>query len=201
MEGDSGRPLFDLKCCIYDKNTAGLPGIKTQRCPSSLCQSTYVSLPVKSRLLVCIGLWFLAVPVSAQGVFVCVQPNGTREYSNNGDTRGCRRLDMDAISTIPAPPANQQAKTAAIDPSFPRIDSEIQKRCDQDRLQILMEEVRTEESRLSELRREYQNGEPERLGSERNYAKYQERVAKMKDDILRTEKNIEALKREIGNLK
>jgi len=201
MEGDSGRPLFDLKCCIYDKNIAGLSGIKTQRCPSRLCQSTYGSLPLKSRLLVCIGLWFLAVPVSAQSVFVCVQPIGTREYRNNGDTRGCRRLDMDAISTILAPPANQQAKTAAIDPSFPRIDSQIQKRRDQDRLQILMEEVRTEESRLSELRREYQNGEPERLGSERNYAKYQERVAKMKDDILRTEKNIEALKREIGNLK
>jgi ubiquinone biosynthesis protein UbiJ len=64
-----------------------------------------------------------------------------------------------------------------------------------------MEEVRAEESRLSELRRDYQNGEPERLGSERNYAKYQERVAQMKDDILRTEKNVEALKREIGNLK
>lgn len=156
---------------------------------------------MKSRLLACLGLWVLAVPVSAQGVFVCVQPNGTREYRNNGDTRGCRRLDMDTISTIPAPPANQQPNTAAIDPSFPRIDSQIQKRRDQDRLQILMEEVRTEESRLSELRREYQNGEPERLGSERNYAKYQERVAQMKDDILRTEKNIEALKREIGNLK
>ena len=101
----------------------------------------------------------------------------------------------------PAPPVQQQAKAAVTDPSFPRIDSQIQKRRDQDRLQILLEEVRAEESRLSELRREYQNGEPERLGSERNYAKYQERVAQMKDDILRTEKNIEALRREIGQLK
>jgi predicted RNase H-like nuclease (RuvC/YqgF family) len=143
----------------------------------------------------------MVVPVMAQGVFVCVQANGIREYRNNGDTRGCRRLDLETISTIPAPSTNQQAKAAAIDPSFPRIESQIQKRRDQDRLQILMEEVRTEESRLSELRREYQNGEPERLGSERNYAKYQERVALMKDDIQRSEKNIEALKREIGNLK
>ena len=156
---------------------------------------------MKSRLLVCLILWILASPVMAQGVFICVQPNGTREYRNNGDTRGCRKLDLETISTIPSPPASQQAKNAAVDPSFPRIDSQIQKRRDQDRLQILMEEVRTEESRLSELRRDYQNGEPERLGSERNYAKYQERVAQMKDDILRTEKNIEALKREIGNLK
>ncbi|MGV3741728.1 MAG: DUF4124 domain-containing protein, partial [Burkholderiaceae bacterium] len=48
---------------------------------------------------------------------------------------------------------------------------------------------------------EYNNGEPERQGNERNYAKYQERVASMKEDLNRTEKNIEALKREIGNLK
>jgi hypothetical protein len=156
---------------------------------------------MKSRLLVSLILCLMVVPVMAQGVFVCVQANGIREYRNNGDTRGCRRLDLETISTIPAPSTNQQAKAAAIDPSFPRIESQIQKRRDQDRLQILMEEVRTEESRLSELRREYQNGEPERLGSERNYAKYQERVALMKDDIQRTEKNIEALKREIGNLK
>ena len=156
---------------------------------------------MKSRLLAFLALCLIATPVLTQGVFVCVQANGTREYRNTGDTRGCRRLDLETISTIPAPPSNQQAKAAAIDPSFPRIESQIQKRRDQDRLQILMDEVRTEESRLSELRRDYQNGEPERLGSERNYAKYQERVAQMKDDIQRTEKNIEALKREIGNLK
>lgn len=156
---------------------------------------------MKSRLLAFLALCLIAAPVLAQGVFVCVQSNGTREYRNTGDTRGCRRLDLESISTIPAPQSNQQAKAAAIDPSFPRIESQIQKRRDQDRLQILMDEVRTEESRLSELRRDYQNGEPERLGSERNYAKYQERVVQMKDDIQRTEKNIEALKREIGNLK
>lgn len=68
-------------------------------------------------------------------------------------------------------------------------------------MQILMEEIRTEENKLAELKREYQNGEPERLGSERNYAKYQERVASMKDEMLRTEKNLEALRREISQLK
>jgi ubiquinone biosynthesis protein UbiJ len=81
------------------------------------------------------------------------------------------------------------------------VDSQTQKRRDLDRMQILTDEIRTEENKLAELKKEYQNGEPERLGSERNYAKYQERVATMKDDIARTEKNIEALKREIGQLK
>jgi hypothetical protein len=143
-------------------------------------------------------LALLAFEAGAQGVYVCVQPNGVREYRNTGDIRGCRKLDADALSSIPAPASVMQAKA---DPSFPRIDGFVQKRRDQDRLQILNDEIRAEEARLGELRKEYQNGEPERLGSERNYAKYQERVALMKEEILRTEKNIEALKREIGNLK
>ena len=141
-------------------------------------------------------------PALAQGVYLCTQPNGTREYRNTGDTRGCRKLELEAISTIPSTSSSSsQAKLDASGSAFPKIDSQVQKRRDQDRMQILLDEVKREESRLIELKQEYQNGEPERLGSERNYAKYQERVAQMKDDIQRTEKNIEALKREIGNLK
>jgi len=140
----------------------------------------------------------LASQAFAQGVYVCTQANGVREYRNTGDTRGCRKLDTESLSSIPAPSSVTQAKA---DPSFPRVDSQTQKRRDLDRLQILNDEIRTEENKLAELKKEYQNGEPERQGSERNYAKYQEWVAMMKDEIARTEKNIEALKREIGQLK
>jgi len=65
----------------------------------------------------------------------------------------------------------------------------------------LLDEMKTEEQKLADIRREYNNGEPERRGDERNYAKYQERSAALKDDLARTEKNVEALKRELGNLK
>jgi len=149
-------------------------------------------------VLVTLGFLLSLADSAAQGVYVCTQANGVREYRNTGDVRGCRKLDTDSLSSIPAPSSVTQAKA---DPSFPKVDSQIQKRRDLDRLQILNDEIRTEENRLSELKKEYQNGEPERLGSERNYAKYQERVAAMKDEIARTEKNIEALKREIGQLK
>lgn len=143
-------------------------------------------------------LALFAFDTTAQGIYVCTQPNGVREYRNTGDIRGCRKLDTESLSSIPAPSSVIQAKA---DPGFPRVDSVVQKRRDQDRLQILMDEVRTEEAKLAELKKDYQNGEPERLGSERNYAKYLERVAVMKEEITRTEKNIEALRREIGNLK
>lgn len=81
------------------------------------------------------------------------------------------------------------------------MDESTQKARDSDRKQILQDELKTEEQKLAALKKDYNNGEPERRGDERNYAKYQERTNMMKDDISRTEKNIEALKRELSNLK
>ena len=147
-------------------------------------------------------LLLTAVNCYAQsGVYVCMQPNGTREYRNTGDTRGCKKLDLPEVSMIPSPRSQVAKSSDAADPQFPKIESSIQKRRDQDRMQILQDEVRAEEEKLTGLKKEYQNGEPERQGNERNYAKYQERVALLKDEVTRTEKNIEALKREISNLK
>ena len=144
----------------------------------------------------------IASTALAQGVYLCTQPNGTREYRNTGDARGCRKLELEAISTIPSTSSSSsQAKLDAPGSPFPKIDSQVQKRRDQDRMQILLDEVRTEEGKLAELKKEFQNGEPERQGSERNYAKYQDRVAMMKEEMQRTEKNIEALRREISQLK
>ena len=141
-------------------------------------------------------------PALAQGVYLCTQPNGTREYRNTGDTRGCRKLELEAISTIPSTSSSSsQAKLDASSSAFPKIDSQVQKRRDQDRMQILLDEVRTEEGKLAELKKEFQNGEPERQGGERNYAKYQDRVAMMREEMQRAEKNIEALRREISQLK
>ena len=144
----------------------------------------------------------IASPALAQGVYLCTQPNGTREYRNTGDTRGCRKLELEAISTIPSTSSSSsQAKLDASGSAFPKIDSQVQNRRDQDRMQILLDEVRTEEGKLAELKKEFQNGEPERQGGERNYAKYQERVAMMREEMQRAEKNIEALRREISQLK
>ena len=58
-----------------------------------------------------------------------------------------------------------------------------------------------EETRLAELRKEYNNGEPERRGDERNYQKYLDRVQALKDDIARTEANLVSIRREIASVK
>jgi hypothetical protein len=143
-------------------------------------------------------------------VWVCTNADGTREYKNTGETKGCKRVDLQGISMIPSPYKKATATGSVAKPAnaasagpadFPKVDGTTQKARDNDRMQILSEELKTEERKLATLKTEYNNGEPERRGDERNYAKYQDRVAALKDDISRTEKNIEALKREIGNLK
>ncbi|HYD82366.1 MAG TPA: DUF4124 domain-containing protein [Paucimonas sp.] len=160
---------------------------------------------MKRQLFMTILVFVAAGTASAQNeVYLCVGENGQREYKNTGVTKGCKKVDLPGITTIPAParkPAAVQTASVRSPSDFPKVDNGTQKARDNDRRQILMDEMKAEEQRLASLKKEYNNGEPERRGDERNFSKYQERVAAMKEDLDRTEKNIEALRREIGNLK
>jgi hypothetical protein len=143
---------------------------------------------------------------SQSDVYLCTDENGKKEYKNTGPTKGCKKISLPGITTIPAPVRKAAAPAAGGKPAstpadFPKVDGATQKARDNDRKQILLDEMKNEEQKLAALKKDYANGEPERRGDERNYSIYQERVATMKEDMTRTEKNIEALKREIGNLK
>ena len=48
------------------------------------------------------------------------------------------------------------------------------------------------------MQKEFNNGQPERLGSERNYQKYLDRVEEMKAAIARKQNDVAALKRELA---
>jgi hypothetical protein len=138
-------------------------------------------------------------------IYKCVGPSGIIEYKNNGPTKDCKKLELQGISVIPAPASAKKSggvQTASLKSSsspadFPRIDNGTQKARDNDRRQILLDEMKSEQDKLAALKKDYNNGEPERQGNEANFSKYQERVTAMKDDISRTEKNIEALQREL----
>jgi hypothetical protein len=121
--------------------------------------------------------------------------------------RGCRTIEGTPITVIqgrtPTPrPASGPATagTAAPRPPEARVDPGAQRARDTDSRRILEGELRREEERLAELRREYNNGEPERQGNERNYQKYLDRVADLKSGIARKESDIAAIKRELAKL-
>ncbi len=149
---------------------------------------------------------FISYAHAESDVFLCVDEHGKKEYKNTGITKGCKKVELPGINIVPAPAApaagkKAAASSAASPPNFPKVDDNTQKARDADRKQILLDELKSEEQKLASLKKEYNNGEPERRGDEKNFAKYQERTGMMKEDISRTEKNIEALKREVANLK
>lgn len=160
---------------------------------------------MRKRLSTVMLLTFMSGLAFAQSeVFVCINDHGAKEYKNTGTTKGCKRVDLQGINMIPSPYKKPIVQTAARSEAaavFPRVDTETQKTRDNDRMQILLNEMKTEENKLASLKKDFNNGEPDRQGNEKNYAKYQDRVATMKEDLNRTERNIEALKREISNLK
>jgi hypothetical protein len=159
-------------------------------------------LPVPLLLLSLLAGFGACAHAAETIIYKCVDEAGRVEFTDT-NKRGCKVLDIPG--TIPAPrraEARARAAMPAAAPSdFPKVDNAQQRARDDDRREILNDELRSEEKKLAELRREFNNGEPERQGNERNYVKYQERVAQLKDNIGRAEKNIDALKREIANIR
>ncbi|WP_347248282.1 hypothetical protein [Zoogloea sp.] len=83
---------------------------------------------------------------------------------------------------------------------FPRVDTGTQKARDSDRRRILDEELANEQKALDAARRELASQESVRT-DERNYQKALERLQPYKDKLQIHERNIEALRKEIANLR
>ena len=65
---------------------------------------------------------------------------------------------------------------------------------------ILEGELRTEEGLLAKAKAALAEQEAVRYGDERNYARVIERLQPYRDNVELHEKNVEALRRELGNL-
>ncbi|MDO5692504.1 MAG: hypothetical protein Q4G70_08475 [Pseudomonadota bacterium] len=167
---------------------------------------------MKSRLLtscLCLAAGLLAVaaaPASAQDrVYRC-----GNEYTNQIKGRSdCKLVEGGNVTivrgTMPATvserPVRSSAapRTASAAPAAPRIDTPEQRARDADAKVILEQELRRAETRQAELLKEYNNGEPDKIGGEaRNYQKYLDRVAEMKAAVERNQSDIDGLKRELS---
>jgi hypothetical protein len=165
-----------------------------------------------ASLIAFISCALVSTTASAQSsdIFECVGENGEKVFTNTGNLKKCKRMDVQPILTLPASrvpqarngvqPALEQ-RTAVSPASFPRVDGDTQRTRDSDRRRILEDELRGEEERLAKLKSEFNNSEPERRGDERNFALYKERVQRLQEDIARTENNVRALAREMSLLK
>lgn len=116
--------------------------------------------------------------------------------------KGCRTIEGATITVVqsPRPRANGGAAASTARPGEAKVEPAAQRARDSDARRILSDELKIEEDRLAALQKEYNGGEPERRGEERNYQKYLDRVAEMKSAINRKEADIAALKRELAKL-
>jgi hypothetical protein len=155
-----------------------------------------------------LGAWSRPAPAQSSDVYVCKGPNGVPEYRNGnpGGSKDCKKLSLPDVITVPgtrtaSSGGGKAAAPAASPAAFPRVDSATQKNRDGERRAVLEQELQSEEAKLAGLRAEYNNGEPERQGNERNYQKYLDRTARLRDDVARSEANAASLRRELSNLK
>ena len=168
----------------------------------------------RTACLTALALW-LATAAAAQDKPVYRCPGPPVLYTDalsiqEARDRGCRTIEGVPVTVFAAPPrpsrpsaaapAAAGASIAAGRPAESRIDPSEQRARDSDARRILGDELRREEERLVALRTEFNNGEPERRGDERNYQRYLDRVGDLRSSISRKEADLAAIRRELAKL-
>jgi hypothetical protein len=132
-----------------------------------------------------------------------VDPDGRTIYSNvpikNARKITCFRPPEPAAAETPVPAA--APSTPSTGPDKTRIDPSTQRKRDDERRQILEEELSREQAALTEARRALSEQEAVRYGDERNYERVQQRLKPYQEAVEAHEKNIASIKREMANLR
>ena len=164
-------------------------------------------LPIPLLVAMAVGV-FPANSVAQERIYRC-----GNEYTNtvpDAKLKGCKLVAGGNVTVVQGTrPNGSQPKPAAAGVAVApqsgsagqRVDAADQKSRDSDARRILEEELKRSLARQEELRREYNNGEPEKQGIEsRNYQKYLDRVAELKAALARNESDIAGIRRELGRL-
>ena len=133
-------------------------------------------------------------------------PDGRVHYSNVAPEKGWKKISCtDSGAEFTPKTGGSSAGSAAKNPTpagFPKVDSKTQKGRDDVRRKVLADELATEEKLLVEARKVYADGAPAPLADEKTDAeKYRDRIGKLRQTVTVHEKNVEALKKEIGAIK
>lgn len=145
---------------------------------------------------------------SRSDIWVCTDPDtGSKTYTSKPrNTRHCRSTDISSGAARAAPqqsassaPRPAGANTARTESDRPAYTAESRAR-DSDRKQILQDELDSENRRLAELQREFNNGALVRRPEETDNAKFADRKQRISADLERTRINVRTLERELGRL-
>lgn len=142
-----------------------------------------------------LALW--ATAVSAD-IWECVDESGNKRFTNlRNEAKGCKLLNVGPPNTLPI--AKSESKSTP--PGFPKVDGNTQKQRDNDRRKILEQELANEERLLAQARKELEEQESMRLGSEKNFQRVLDRLEPYKKKVKLHEDNIANLRRELAGAK
>ena len=135
-----------------------------------------------------------------QPVCKYIDAAGNIVFSNLPPEKGYRKLSC--LGADEPRKSSSTGKSAPTPAGFPKVDAETQRTRDDMRRKVLTDELSAEEKLLADARKDYNSGAPTPLPEEQsNAAKYQERIARLRQSVLLHERNIEALKKELASTK
>ena len=159
---------------------------------------------MNTRILLLLAT-LLCSPLARADVYKCVDEAGHVTYTNTKTSgKGCSTLARDqAVSSVPGGPrpavvGSPQNGASSGGAGFPRVDTGTQRARDSDRRRILEGELSAEQKSLDAARQEL---DEQQLSRYANGAAGGERLQSGKDKVQLHERNVEALRREIGNLR
>lgn len=138
-------------------------------------------------------------------VYKCIDADGKSSYTNvqrDAQNRNCTVVSKEiSVIQAPKPAAAAPGASSSSSAGFPKVDKDTQKARDDNRRKILEDELAAEEKNLATARAKLAEQENVRYGDEKNYQRVIDRLQPFKDAVESHEKNINALKKELANLK
>ncbi len=136
----------------------------------------------------------LPLTAFAQTIYKCVDANGSTTYASAKLDKNCKAISSGPENALPAPKARLSGAAANPSPAgFPRVQEDTQKARDGDRRHILEQELAGEQRSLEQAKRE--------LAEQLAAGATADRAAPYRDRVGQHERNIQAIQKELGNLR
>jgi chromosome segregation ATPase len=134
-------------------------------------------------------LALFSVSCSAQSeVYKYVDKSGNITYSDT-PLKDAQKLELPPLTVVPS--TNIKLETETLETSVDKNEGH---------REAINKMIAEETKLLEEKKKEYNGGKPERIGSERNYQRYLDRIQQLKNEIALHEENIGTLNLELQNL-
>lgn len=158
-----------------------------------------------TKRILLLALLAAALPVQADTLYKCQNPDGRTTYTNQKSNKSCEVIAQDKpVSTFSAPPQKPRQATPA---DFPRVGGDQQKARDSDRRAILEKELANEQKNLAAAKKELAEQENLILPEERTQGggiqggKREARIQGFRDRVQLHERNLDSIRKELANLK